>query len=93
MKDNWKIAWGIYGALKQAGVELGNASVPIIGKVLDEYIKPPVEGKERIEITKEACAALRSFLMNEREGTGEGYSDFIFKAIELRREQAENRER
>lgn len=50
--------------------------------------------KVTIEITKEACDLLRSFLMNDREGTGEGYSDFILKAIDVRRQvaalQAEN---
>lgn len=44
--------------------------------------------KETIEITQEACAALRSFLMNDREGTGEGYSDFILISIDTRRQIA-----
>lgn len=50
--------------------------------------------KVTIEITKEACDQLRSFLINDREGTGEGYSDFVLRAIEVRRQvvalQAEN---
>lgn len=44
--------------------------------------------KVTIEITQEACAALRSFLMNDRDGTGEGYSDFILMSIDVRRQVA-----
>lgn len=36
--DRWKMAWEIYGALRLAGADIGDASVPIIGEVLGEYI-------------------------------------------------------
>lgn len=38
--DKYKLAWEIYGALKGAGADIGNASVQIISDVLDGYIWP-----------------------------------------------------
>lgn len=86
---NVELARKIYRALEKRQFDMDRAGfIEVITATLNAELPPAAAGKERIEITKEACAALRSFLMNDREGTCEGYSDFIFKAIELRRNKA-----
>lgn len=47
MMEEWrkyKLAWEIYGALKLAGADIGDASVPIISDVLEGYIWPDTQG-------------------------------------------------
>ena len=67
------------------------ASLKFPAENIDKYyeFKPDLEpGKTTIAITKEACEKLRDFLLSDEiMGTGEGYSQFIIKAVEMRKRQ------
>ena len=57
MEDIKKLAWQIYEQLKASGCEIGDASVPIIERVVEQYIEQQaaadtVSEVKRIEAAK-----------------------------------------
>lgn len=62
--NKYKLAWEIYGALKMAGADIGNASVPIISDVLDGYIEDDGNLREAAPLLLKACEATLDFFEN-----------------------------
>lgn len=88
-----QVAWQVYEALKAAGCDIGNASVPIIKRKLAEFRGEVEEGEAQdghvlIKVTVDARDALHT-LVSEPELGDTTYSTFILRAVDAARRQME----